>query len=480
MIDNFHNRGGKVRKRVPLVKAVSSIITISTGGSAGHEGPTAQIGSGLGSIVSRLFRVPEKMGRLLLLAGTASGLGAIFRAPLGGALTSVEVLYKEDFESEGFLPCIVASVVAYATFTQITGLTGSVFHIPNMQAASAVELFFFALLGVLCAPVSWLFVRSFYFSIDTFRSIPIPRHFKPALGGLGVGLIAYFCPQAVGGGWEYLGQAMHGQIAFHVLLWIVGFKIVTTCLTVGSGGSGGIFGPALFIGGMLGGAFGFSMQYIAPGIVQNPATYILVGMGAFFAGAANAPIASIIMVCEITGNYDLLAPLMLASVIHIMLSRNWSIYKNQKFNKFDSPVHKEELNTDILKSIPLSSAFTSDDSTQILHPEDSLNKVKSLMGDSEQDMFPVVDSNNMLVGLLGMGTIRKVILESSAQVLVIVEDMMTPSYYLRESMDLHTALQYFLRSHQKQLPVMPPEGEKQEILGLMTYEDIMQAYDKYL
>ncbi|MBF0431444.1 MAG: chloride channel protein [Fibrobacteria bacterium] len=477
MIDSFHNKGGKVRTRVPFIKAIASIITIGTGGSAGYEGPTAQIGSGFGSIISKLLKVPEKMGRLLLLAGTAAGLGAIFRAPLGGALTSVEVIYKEDFESEGFLPCIVASVVAYATFMQVTGAVGALFDLPGLSYNHTYELVFFAIFGVLCAPVSWLFVKSFYFTIATFRKFKIPNHFKPAIGGLGVGLIAYICPQAIGGGWQYLHDAISGEFTILFLLVIAGLKIVTTSLTVGSGGSGGVFGPSLFIGGMLGGFFGYGLDFLFPHMISNPAAYVLVGMGAFFAGAANAPIASIIMVCEITGNYALLAPLMLASIIHIMLAKRWSIYKNQKANKFDSPAHQDEMNTDVLRSIQIGSIVPRQHQVVTVHQYEHLSELKWLIGETEVETYPVLDDNGRIVGLLSLHQLRQVILETSAQHLVIVEDMMTEVFSLRKSFDLHFASQIFLRSKHTELPVVDEEGN---IQGLLKYQDILMAYDEYL
>ncbi len=484
MIESFHNKGGKVRTRVPFVKAISSIITIGTGGSAGYEGPTAQIGSGMGSILSRLLKVPEKMGRLILLAGTAAGLGAIFRAPLGGALTSVEVIYKEDFESEGFLPCIVASVVAYATYTQITHSTDAIFDMHGLQVTRPVELIFFGLLGALCAPLSWFYTKAFYVTVEKFRSFNIPRHLKPALGGLGVGLIAYVFPEAIGGGWGYLEEIIHSHYAtfftISVLLLVGFFKIVTTCLTVGSGGSGGVFGPSLFIGGVLGGFYGFSLNLIFPHLIANPSAYVLVGMGAFFAGVANAPLASIIMVCEITGNYNLLAPLMFASIIHIMLSRKWSIYKNQRMNKFESPVHKNELNTDVLRSITISNIMSPQQQITFVKQGDDLSVLRTLLEETDVEIYPVIGEaeegkDGLVVGLLGMNELRKVILETSAAHLVIVEDMMTPLYALGMGMDLHGASQIFLRSKQSQLPVL---DDQKKVIGLIRYQDIIQAYDE--
>ncbi len=476
MIDTFHNHNGKSRKRVPLIKSLASILTIGSGGSGGYEGPASQIGSGLGSIISRLFRVPENIARKFFLAGSAAGLGSIFHAPLGGALTSVEVIYKEDFETEALLPAIVAAVVAYATFTQFTGNSDPIIPISSIASFQPLEIILFGTLGLVCVPVSWLFVKVFYTFSKFFKELNIPRPFKPAIGGLCVGGIAFICPQAVGEGWRFLEQGINGNFAIHTLIWIVLFKIITTSLTVGSGGSGGVFGPALFIGGMLGGIYGYSIDLFFPELISSPSQYILVGMGAFFAGAANAPIASIIMVCELSGNYALLAPLMFSSIVHVMLSSRWSIYKNQKQNKFDSPVHHHEINVDILKSIRIDSIFELSQKATCVENNENFKKIQYLLEESNQKVFPVLEKKEV-IGLLSIDQIRKVMLQEQAHKLLIVEDMMTPLYYLSEEMDLHSASQIFLKSTHMELPVLSNDNK---VIGLISYSNVITAYNDYL
>ena len=259
MINTFHNKGGKVRKRVPLVKSLTSIFTIASGGSAGYEGPVAQVGSGLGSMLTRLFKLHPKNRRILTLAGTAAGLGAIFKAPLGGALTSVEVLYKEDFETDAFLTSIIASVVGYTTYCTFLGYEPVLSSVPRVVFNDFRHVFFYLLLGVLLAPFSWVYVKVFYSIRNGFRKLSIPQHFHPAIGGLFVGLLFYIEPRIIGGGWSYLLDIFFvDSPSFWFALSLLGlciFKIVATSFTVGSGGSGGVFGPSLFIGGVIGGAF---------------------------------------------------------------------------------------------------------------------------------------------------------------------------------------------------------------------------------
>ncbi len=481
MINTFHNNSGRVRKRVPFVKAITSILTISTGGSAGYEGPVAQIGSGLGATLSRGFKISAKFRRNLTLAGTAAGLGAIFKAPLGGALTSVEVLYKEDFESDAFLSSIIASVVAYATYCSFMGYApffeqfGSM---PSFISENPTELVFYSLFGIMMAPLSLLYVKTFYVIRDGFRNIKAPIWIKPGIGGLGVGILFYIQPNIIAGGWQFLVECIRSpepSYSFAILLLSIAFlKIIATSLTVGSGGSGGVFGPSLFIGGMFGGAFGVTLDMLFPSLISHPGAFMIVGMGAFFSGAANAPIASVVMVCELTGNYNLLAPLMLASVIHVFLAHKWSIYENQVLNKFHSKAHKSEINIDILRGALVKDVIDRTAEIVRVHPEDTLKQLEHFMSQTDEDLFIVDNDEGKMVGILDVHAIRKSIFDQSVSSLVIVEDMMFPPKYLGQTMDLHAASQYFLKTGISQLPVI---NHQKEVIATLRHADVIKSYD---
>ncbi|MBW8890155.1 MAG: chloride channel protein [Fibrobacteres bacterium] len=475
LIDAFHNRGGHIPFRVAVVKFFASIITLGSGGSAGYEGPTAQMGGGLGSLVGRIFGLPDRVRRIMLLTGTAAGLGAIFHAPLGGALTAAEIVYREDFESQGFLPFTIASVVAFTCFSLVTHQHTTYLHFPLLPFANASELINFALVGLLCVPFSWIFVRT-YRGVQAYaESLRMPNYLKPAVGGLLVGLLAYACPQAAGTNWSYLSDAVSGSFAFHSLLFIACAKILATSLTIGSGGSGGVFGPSLFIGGMLGGAVGFGLQALHASWVTNPGSYVLVGMGAFFAGAAKAPLAGLIMVCEITGNYGLLPPLLIASTLHLALSRKWSLYSSQRHDKFSSPVHEHALKVDVLKNIPLHVVFQRDGDMPILHPDWKIKEAFVKIGASDCEVFPVVDEYGKLAGLVSAASLHMAAAESSPENLVLIGDLMTDDYTLTTEMDLRSALSVFLESRAVQLPVVDAGGN---ILGMLRLHDIMTQYDR--
>lgn len=475
LIDAFHNRGGYIRPRSAVVKFFASVITLGTGGSAGQEGPMAQIGGGMGSVLARIFHLPEKMRRILLLTGTAAGLGAIFHAPLGAALTAAEIVYREDFESQGFLPFTVASVVAFAVYSVIMHQHSAYLHFPVLPFSNVSELFNYALVGLACVPFSRAFVACFYRTRAFFTALRIPDFCKPAFGGLLVGLLAYGFPQVVGTNWANLTDAVAGKFGFTALVLIAGAKILATSFTIGSGGSGGVFGPSLFIGGMVGGAVGFGLHALEPGWVANPGSYVLVGMGAFFAGAAKAPLAGLIMVCEITGNYGLLAPLLIASTLHLALSRKWSLYESQRHDKFASPVHEHALKVDILKQVPLSAAFAPGAPFLAFKTSTPVAEAYAQLAGAHQETFPVQGGDGAVAGLVSSGSLHWAAMETPSETPADVEAIMTEPYALETGMNLREALTVFLESGAHQLPVLDQGGA---IAGMLDLHTVLGHYDR--
>jgi CIC family chloride channel protein len=475
LIDAFHNRGGYVAPRSAIVKFFASIITLGSGGSAGQEGPMAQIGGGMGSLLARIFHLPERMRRILLLTGTAAGLGAIFHAPLGAALTAAEIVYREDFESQGFLPFTVASVVAFALYSVIMHQHTAYLHFPILPFNNVSELINYAFVGIACVPCSWIFVALYRRTRLFFAALKLPDACKPALGGLLVGLLVYACPQVIGTNWSILTDSVAGKFGFSALLLIAGAKILATSLTIGSGGSGGVFGPSLFIGGMVGGAVGFGIHALDPAMVSNPGSYVLVGMGAFFAGAAKAPLAGLIMVCEITGNYGLLPPLLIASTLHLTLSRKWSLYDSQRHDKFASPVHEHALKVDLLRRVSLSKVFVAEASFIAFSPGTSVADAFAETAGSEQNVFPVLGKDSMVAGLATSSSLHLAVMGATGESPLFLEDVMSEAHALEIGMDLRDALSVFLESGADQLPVL---GENGTVLGMMRMRDIMAHYHR--
>lgn len=475
MVDSFHNLGGIVRPRVPFIKGVSSIITIATGGSAGREGPISQIGAGFGSWLAQVLKMPTSERRIYMLAGCAAGLGAIFRAPLGAAITSVEVLYSEDFESDAIIPCVIASVISYSMYTFAFGFD-PIFGTPAFAFRDARELLVYAVLGLICAPFGSFYVKTYFGTRDLFRKWSIPRHMKPMIGGLGVGLIALAVPEAMGGGYGYLQLAIYGQLGLGVMCLAAVFKVATTSLTIGSGGSGGLFGPTLFIGGMIGGVVGHLGHMFMPEVVTQPGAYVLVGMAAFFAGAAKAPVGALIMVTEMAASYSLLPPLMIVSVIAIMFNKGNSIYEKQLRNKFQSPAHEGEMTVNVMEDLTVGDVFKPDLPVITMHASNTFAQLQNCITCCNQAVFPVLDNEGRLTGVLPVTNVRKVLFEDSLRDLVVVAELASPPVSLTLDTNLYDALIAFLDCGYSQMPVVTYDEGRQKLLGLLNHEDVISAY----
>jgi chloride channel protein, CIC family len=479
MIDAFHNGKGVIRPVVPIVKAVATILTLGSGGSAGKEGPVAQIGAGLGSWLATLLKLSHAQRRILLLAGTAGGLGAIFRAPLGGAITSVEILYREDFESDALIPCVISSIVAYSIYTIAFG-SASIFSIPEVKLSSFYELGIYLFLGVLCVLVGIFYVKVFYGMRDRFfRKLALPPYIVVAFGGLLVGVVGFVDPRAMGAGLGVIQGAIYGNIGLSAMLLLVFLKIIATSCTISSGGSGGVFGPSLFIGGMLGGCVGLVGQHFFPDIVQEPGAYVIVGMAAFFAGVANAPLGALIMVTEMSGGYDLLPPLMLVCAFALIFARNFSIYKNQVQNKFHSPAHIKDVTVNVLQNLRVSDVFDRLQNTSEAVVSNSLSyfSLSALSKKLGHMHFVVVDEAEKLRGLISLEDLD-LPEDDFLRNLVLIEDMVVDSVQPIEAKeDLHEALQKLLDSDYDKLPVVRRDEEGEQVfLGYMMYQDLMRVY----
>ena len=339
VVNAFHRKEGFIRRRVPLIKTIASAITIGSGGSAGREGPIALIAAGLGSVYATLAHRSEKERRLLLLAGMAAGLSAIFRTPMGTGVFAIEVLYGNmEFEVGAFLYTMLSSAVAYTVNGVFVGF-GPLFRVPAIPTPAFSDYAAYAILGLAAGIIATLLPQVFYYTRDLFRRLPVPLWIKPGIGGLGVGLIALRLPQVLGGGYGWIQLAIDGRLALSLLLVLIGAKMLAFAFTVSSGGSGGVFAPSLFVGAMLGGSFAILLH-------QMPAVFVVVGMAAVFGAAARVPIATMLMVTEMAGGYRLLVPAGMAVMISYLLqvrlssfAKYQSLYEGQVPTREDSPAH---------------------------------------------------------------------------------------------------------------------------------------------
>jgi CIC family chloride channel protein len=341
----FHKDGGKIRARVVPIKILASAITIGSGGSAGREGPTALFSAGFGSIYAGLTHRSEKDRSLLVLIGMAAGLSAIFRSPIGTAIFAVEVLYSDmEFESEALVYTMLGAVIAYSVNAFFVGWN-PLFQIPvSINVTGALSYVYYVLLGLTSGLAGAFIPMVFYTTRDLFYKIKLPRFLKPALGALCVGLIALFLPQVLGGGYGWMQLVINGKLALSLLIILMFGKLVAFALTVSSGGSGGVFAPTLFLGAMLGGIFAQLFH-------QQPAAFAVIGMAAVFGSAARVPIATLLMVTEMTNGYQLLVPAALAVIIGFVIQKvicsslnlkYISLYEAQVKNKWLSPAHRTE------------------------------------------------------------------------------------------------------------------------------------------
>jgi chloride channel protein, CIC family len=339
----FHHAGGRIRARVPPLKMLASAVTIGSGGSAGREGPVALITAGVGSVYAGLRRCSEDDTRLLVLIGMAAGLAAIFRSPVGTALFAIEVLYGGmEFEAGALLYTTLSSIVAYAVSGAFLGWR-PLFQVPATLGEPPVTAYgWYVVLGLGSGVMACAVPETFYRVRDLFRRLPVPAAIKPAIGGLGVGLIALALPEVLGGGYGWIQMAIDGALPVSLLLALLLVKPVALSLTISSGGSGGVFAPTLFVGAMLGGV-------LAAACHQPAAAFTVVGMAAVFGGAARVPIAALMMVIEMTGGYHLLVAATLAVMVSYGLQsalsrrlRYRSLYEAQVAGRADSPAHHAE------------------------------------------------------------------------------------------------------------------------------------------
>jgi chloride channel protein, CIC family len=483
VIDAFHRKRGKIRRRIPFVKAIASAITIGSGGSAGREGPIAQIGAGFGSALGDLLRLTNSDRRILMMAGVAGGIGGIFKAPLGATLFAAEVLYSStDFEYEVLVPGLISAITSYSIYSSYAGW-GFLFDVPQIAFHRPRELGFYALLGLVCAFVGWLYPRVFYGIRDyVFRPMPLPRWIKPAVGALALGLLAVFFPQALGMGYGYIQEAIRGEHTAAFLLTFALVKMLATSLTISSGGSGGVFGPSLVIGGALGAAFGKVASDHFPGLSPEPVAALMVGMGGFFAGVAKVPFASVIMVMEMTGSYGLLVPsLLVATMAYLFLPRGTKLYENQVASRLDSPVHEGSFATEVLQRGRLGDTWDPRQAPpRTVRGDAALPDLVQLASESPQAVFPVVDDRGSLLGEISVEDVRRALLAEGEGPTPHAADIMreVPEPLLLEHDLAHVARK--LAAHHAEAMTVVQASADRTVVGVFGRRDLIVAYGRLL
>jgi CIC family chloride channel protein len=405
----------------------------------------------------------------------------MFRAPLGAALFAVEVLYSDpDFETEALIPAIISSIVSYVVVASLTGWD-AIFHTADVRFVRPHELIAYLVLGMVVAIVGVLYVKVFYGMRDgVFARLPIPSWTKPAVGGLLLALLAMAVPQVLGGGYGWLQLTIDNQLPLKVLVLLVPAKILATSLTISSGGSGGVFAPSLVIGGVTGAVFADLVNRVAPQLAPPTAACVLVGMGGFFAGVAKVPIASLIMVAEMSGSYGLLVPMMLVASVAFLLTRGVSIYEAQVPGRVDSPAHVGEFQVDVLERLCVRDVMASSQEVITVLPGESFERVLDIVAETDQQAFPVVDEHGMVEGMFSINDVRRVMATPEVWPLLVASDLGVTARgmaYLEPDDDLHTAVRRFTAFQRVVLPVLS-DSPPAPVIGLLRHHQVMEAYDR--
>jgi CIC family chloride channel protein len=490
VIAAYHHHQGQIRPRVPLVKIVASAVTLGTGGSGGREGPIAQIGAGFGSLLANLLRLRPADRRVLMAAGMGAGIAAVFRAPLAGTMFAAEVLYRSpEFEAEVIIPAGIASVVSYCIFGAFTGWE-PLFTIPtpDVRFRNPWELGPYLLLALCVAFLALLYTRCFYGTKQLFDRLPIRRHFRPAIGAFltgGVALSLYVLfghKQSVlavlAFGYSAIQQALTQDAGVNALLLlaIALGKILTTSLTIGSGGSGGVFGPSMVIGGCAGGALGLVLHEFWPTVVPHPASFVIVGMAGFFAAAAKTPFSTLVIVTEMTGGYSLLLPSLWVCTLSFILSDEQSIYSSQVESRSRSPAHRGAYVREVLAGVRVNEFLSPQRTATVLHPDDPLDTVLNQLESAPHAILPVADAQNRLLGVVNLEEIHVAFVEPALKPLLCAQDLMrTDVRPLTPDDTLDRALELFVENDLLVLPVVD-DLKRRQVIGMVHRHEISSAY----
>ncbi len=470
-------KGGKIRPRVAVIKAFASAVSIGTGGSVGREGPIVQIGSSLGSTIGQFFKVPTKRMKTLVGCGAAAGIAAAFNAPIAGALFALEIILM-DFAVAQFSPIVIASVMATVVSRAFEG-DFAAFKVPRYELVSPQELIFYIILGIFAGVISYLFIKVLYSFEDWFDGQQkIPEYYRPVIGGLGVGLIGIFAPEIMGVGYDTINFALNGNIIWYFALILVFVKILATAITLGSGGSGGIFAPSLFMGAAFGAAFGFVVHQLFPGVTATPGAYALVAMGGLVAGTTRAPITAIIIVFELTNDYHIILPLMITTIISTIISSYFTRESIYTLKLVRRGIHlKDGSEVNVMKSIFVRDIYNSDFTG--IHPEDKFNTVVHKVVQSHGEEFPVLSSENEILGIISVSTIKDFLFENDdLQEVLVAADVFEPFYETVSPDDnCQIALEKMRKHNWESIPVTESSDSK-KVVGVIHIKDIQDAYHK--
>ncbi|MEN8222361.1 MAG: chloride channel protein [Acidobacteriota bacterium] len=468
-------RNGIIRARVVFSKAIASSITIASGGSVGREGPIIQIGSAIGSSLGQLFKISRRRMQTLVGCGAAAGIAAAFNAPIAGAMFSVEILLG-DFAISQFSPIVISSVTATVVSRAFFG-NYPAFIVPKYELIHWLELIPYAVLGLVAGLVGILFVKVLYYFEDKFDEVKIPDFYKTAMGGILLGIIGLSFPQIFGVGYGAMNIALLGNMEIWLLLALIFMKILASSITLGSGSSGGIFAPSLFMGAMTGGLFGNILNKILPGMTAGPGAYALVAMSAVVAATTHAPITAILIIFEMTNDYKIILPLMIATIISLVVTKagKGSIYTLKLMRKGINIHQGREIN--ILKSMKVKDVMRN--SIEIICPKTSINDLSNKFVQSEHNFFYIVDDENIIIEKISQTELAAIAPDyENLKDIVLATDIATPNHLVvTENDHLDYVMKEFAKENIGEIPVVSND-DPTNIIGTIWRIDVISAYNK--
>jgi CIC family chloride channel protein len=477
VVESVILRSGVIRPILLPIKSVASALSIGTGGSVGREGPIVEIGSALASSLGQWLQVPGSQLRTLAASGAAAGIAATFNAPLAGALFAVEVILG-NFAVTEFSAIVISSVSATVVSHHFLG-TQPLFGVPPYSLVSPWEAVPYALLGVVAAAVSLVFVWAVYAVEDVFDRLPVLPWIATALGGLLVGMLALLHPQVMGVGYPVTEAAVWGRLSLGLVLILVPAKLLATSLTLGSGGSGGIFGPSLFMGALSGTFVGSAAHLWFPDITGSVGGYALVGMGAVVGSATQAPLTAILMIFELTSDYRMILPLMAAVMIATLITsrvRRESIYTLKLVRRGVNVFRGQS--RDVLRSLRVADVMRRDVAT--IRKDERIGTMLHGLGDQQGSLPVVVDDDGKFVGMIQLRALRKALLNAHALGELVVAGELAerdvPTLSPEDNLD--TGSRAFAGRDLDELPVV--DRESGELVGAVPGHELMSAYDREL
>lgn len=465
-------RNSVIRPIVVLIKSLASAISISTGGSVGREGPIVQIGAAIASTVGQWLRVRPGQLKILVGCGVSAGIAATFNAPIAGTLFSLELIVS-DFGLSSFTPILVSAVAATAITRRFRGNITE-FILPQFVMVSLWEFAFYLILGLVAGVVGFIFSRSIYLADDLLEKTRIPQWIRPAFGGLLVGIIALFYPHIMGVGYDTIRVLFEGQLTLQVMVLLVFLKIIATSVTIGSGGSGGIFAPSLFIGAMLGGAFGAVVNRLFPDITASTGAYALVGMAAVNGACTLAPLSAIIILFELTNEYGIILPLMFTVVMATFVSRKLSaesIYTEKLLRRGIKAHHGEDLN--ILRAIAVEDVLRHDEAS--INETAEFDKLVKLALEMHRNVIFTLDDHHRFTGAISLQDLKTILSHPKELMhthhITDFKQHITP---VLVTQPLDMVVDRFAETGLDRLPVV---DSKQQLVGSVIMSDIMRQYN---